>query len=356
MSVGEYAFVPQKDLVESIRRQLSRMKSKHGKGENYYYYRLGPPYGDRIVDLDAARQLEMVSRVNELRKSVSEERRFFRDRLVRGVRTPSGRKPLGRSHIEYLHNILSMNPKSRVIAKVDCPLRQHRSKDDRVTYNLETQNLATLVDERWLDNFAMDCLLADLNRKFLRQGHVFLPTMFQTLAEIHADNDLSDMIRDAVEAVARAQGRSRASCVVTNVYVPILHSQSHWALGIVSFARRRTEYFDSLQYAPAVSATNCIRRVLREFASHLPRNYPSCAGPIMNRSREWNSGQKQGYVRGRQVVSSGSCGSIAVHACYTLAKGNSLRWGYEDVPYVRLDQMLLLCGRDYVTKSTISRS
>lgn len=319
----------------------------------WHYYRLGRPYNDRVVDLESARQLTMVFQAKELRGLVESERTFFKGLLARGVQTPRGLKPLGRTHLEYIYNILSKNPKSRVISKLDCPLRAHRAKDDQVTYNLETQNLATLVDERWMDNFAMDCLLADLNRKFLRQGHVFLSTMFQTLVEIHADNDLSDLVRDAVDAVARAQRRTRTSCAITNVYIPVLQSQSHWALGIVSFQRRRLEYFDSLQYSPSPSSSAVVQRALREFRSHLPRSYPSCGVHLVNRSREWNGGHKQGYVHGRKIVTSGSCGSIAVHAATTLARSNTLAsWHYGDVPYIRLRQMLILCGREYLTKTT----
>lgn len=36
---------------------------------------------------------------------------------------------------------------------------------------------------------------------------------------------------------------------VAGVFVPFLRG-AHWSLGIVSFERKRLEYFDSLQYGP----------------------------------------------------------------------------------------------------------
>ena len=227
-------------------------------------------YSNRIIDLKLAREMSMVYQARVLKDQVQHERQFFKYHLSRGVKTPRGLSPLGRSHFEYLYNILSMNPKSRVIAKVACPLRAHlNNADERVEYvtfeckvllralvttyifllskqslisqdkslcndaieyvptqpyryNLETQNLSTLVHERWLDNFAMDCLMADMNRRLLRKGQVFLPSMYQTLFSIHADNQISDLIRNAVDAVAKAQGRSRNQCAVMNVFIPWL--------------------------------------------------------------------------------------------------------------------------------------
>ncbi len=277
---------------------------------------------------------------------VQHERQFFKYHLGRGVKTPRGLSPLGRSHFEHLYGILSQNPKSRVIAKVPCPLQQ-------TEYNLETQNLSTLVHERWMDNFAMDCLTADMNRRLLRKGQVFLPTMFQTLVEIHADNDISDMVRGAVTAVMKAQGRTRSNVAIMNVFIPWLQGECHWAMGVVSFERGRLEYFDSLQYSPSDSTRNSLERAAREFRANLPRSYPSCGGRVVNRSREWNGGYKQGYVKGRAVITSGSCGSVALQAAYTIATGRSLNWGYEDMPYYRLNQMLSLVGRSYLTKSTV---
>jgi len=351
LSISKYQFLPEKALLTRVRKELSR--KRHGK-DGYFYYALGPPYGNRIIDIKLAREMSMVFQARVMKDQVQHERQFFKYHLSRGVKTPRGLSPLGRSHFEYLYNILSMNPKSRVIAKVTCPLRAHlRKPDERVEYNLETQNLSTLVHERWLDNFAMDCLMADMNRRLLRKGQVFLPTMFQTLVEIHADNDISDMVRNAVDAVAKVQGRSRNQVAIMNIFVPYLQGECHWALGIVSFERGRLEYFDSLQYDPSSSTANCIARAAREFRANLPRSYPSCGNHVVNRSREWNGGHKQGVVKGRSVISSGSCGSVALQAAYSIATSKSLSWGYEDMPYYRLNQMLSLVSKEYLTRSAV---
>ena len=56
----------------------------------------------------------MVYQARVLKDQVQHERQFFKYHLSRGVKTPRGLSPLGNSHFEYLYNILSMNPKSRV--------------------------------------------------------------------------------------------------------------------------------------------------------------------------------------------------------------------------------------------------
>jgi hypothetical protein len=296
----------------------------------------------RFVDLKLARELCKWFKVQELARQVAHEQGFFGSLARRGLCVPRGETPLSSGHLASIQRALHGHGAASVLARVACPLRAHK-KPDHVVLNLETQNLATLVHERWLDNFALDFLFAVNNRESLRRGHVFLPTILQSLFEIQSEADVRELAECVVEACRRAQGKRSASEVsVRACYVPWLRSQSHWCLGIIAFSRSRLEGFDSLQLSPLSSMQRAMQRFcveLRRRAPGLPR---VATGSVVNRSREWNGGDPQGTVNGRSVITSGSCGSCAVRAAETLAAGNSLAWGYADMPYWRLRQMLAM--------------
>eukprot|EP00941_MAST-03F_sp_MAST-3F-sp1_P002005 g2005.t1 len=335
-SVGSFSEVPSEDFCQGMRKILQRYCSRHGK-DGYYYYAMPPPFTNIFVDLKLARELVKYFKVQELSRQVVHEQGFFANILQRGVVVPSGQRPLNGAEVKTLQNLLHENGAATVIARITCPLRAHK-KPDEVVLNLETQNLSTLVHERWLDNFALDFLFAMDNEKYLHRGHVFLPTILQSLMEIQSDKDVQELVICTIQSLCIAQKCQPQNVVLRNLYVPWLRSQSHWCLGIISMERRRLESFDSLQLSPLGSLTQCMTYFAATLSRYL-QHLPQIRGAVVDRSSEWNRGKPQGYVNGRHVITSGSCGSCAVRAAESIAEKNSLRWGYEDMPYWRLHQM-----------------
>ena len=207
--------------MDRVRKELSR--KRHGK-DGYFYYALGSPYVMFWFWCSSARVglwrslppvcLENINREYHSHHSLTPQRKSTRTRTLEhrysnriiarsqvNVRCPwyiklelkdqvqhemffkyhlsrgeNATRSFALKFAFWTFTIFSMNPKSRVIAKVPClfmPIYgiQRKSGVRSITihiyitslnelqhrYNLETQNLSTLVHERWLDNFAMDC-------------------------------------------------------------------------------------------------------------------------------------------------------------------------------------------------------
>eukprot|EP00750_Incisomonas_marina_P025552 INCI556.1.p1 GENE.INCI556.1~~INCI556.1.p1 ORF type:complete len:1038 (+),score=195.25 INCI556.1:169-3282(+) len=340
-------FVPLESEVnaaESFLRQLSLQQRPPLRSDELVY--LDWP-GLGMCDLQLIQDLLLIFKLRVLASEVRHEFRFFRG-ILQGklsLTPPRGAPALTQSQLRRVGFLLHELPSSTVFARIKCPLRAHLK--DSVEFNMEPRNLESLVDERFTDNFCMDFLIAHFNSNngggFLRKGYVFLPTVYQLCAEVGDTKTTEEILRAAVHACFTAQ-RHTGRFNMNGILVPLLRGM-HWTLALISFARRRIEYFDSLQntfVAGAVQDTlQTTAARVRSFCSGLP----SLGGSLRHRSSEWNGGHPQGTVQGQRVASSGSCGSIVLRVAELMVNGgNSLRESYANNRYCRMRQMCIIAA------------
>ena len=340
MDITALQTIPTESEVNATEKFLRKVSQTIKPSELIYFNWPGLGRCDLLLIQD----LLLIYKLRVLASEVRQEFRFFRG-IFNGslsMAPPRGSRPLAQPQIRQICYLLHQLPGNTVFARIKCPLRAHLK--DSVEFNMEPRNFESLVDERFTDNFCMDFLIAHFNGagQFLKRGYIFLPTAYQLCAEVGDMDTIGTIIRAAVHACFTAQ-RATGRFHLNGVLVPILRGM-HWTLAVISFARGRLEYFDSLQNNFVASEIQDMLLTTVAQIRSLASGLPSVGSRVVFRSREWNDGYGQGTVRGQRVASSGSCGSIALRAAELIVNGNNLNESYATNRYCRLRQMAIIAS------------
>lgn len=255
---------------------------------------------------DSLRMLERLSTITQTKRDFEAEKRWLSE--DDGVLTTSQK--------DEIVQVLGNNPPDECVAK-------HKE------FVISVNSLAYFVEERYLDNFSIDFMLAKYRSTLDKARSVIcLPSYFKDMA------CGSSVDNDRLASIFKSHKNDCKSDKLRFVFLPIHMCGCHWGLVVIDVYHQLCYFDDGMKYRAPSEASKIVRIVLKLIEETF---YISLTGSF--------NGQFKRFGMPRQMTGStsgsGSCGVGVVLAAKTFmefaetASTPGMHWSFKDSKSLR---------------------